>query len=618
MFGSATQARNWNRIRKRMLFMIVIIALGFFSLLFRLLQLQVIDGEAYYKDSKRVIRKIVVDNAPRGQMFYRNYQGRENSSYVAQNTTTLTLIAVPDHFDKGELYEKTLLLEEAYKITDKSLVKKITPEAIRKKMAIVLLENLTPKDLSILADYYLHFHKFIIKENTKRFYNDGEKTAHITGYIGPPNKKDIAAGIRSYQLVGKNGLEKYYDSILRGQDGEIVQITTATGNFEEQKIFRSFVPGNNLVLTVDEDLQKAAWKSIQGRKGAIMVLKPATGEILALVSQPDYNPNTLLSDVPGERKKHLAYIRSSYAEINRAISAKFPPASTFKPLVAIAGMEEKFVSSDLTFYCPGKFVMKSSYSHLPDSTFHCWKTHRKNNLITAIRDSCSVYFYRLGLRIGAEPIMNYSRHFKLNEVTNIDLPGEIAGFVPSKEWKQSEFHQGWYDGDTVNLSIGQGFIETTLIGMVNFYAAIASGGIVYKPHLVKEIRFAENDQIKESIIPQVLYELPHSKLTMDTIREGLRQVVSKGTARWVLNRPYLMPIAGKTGTVQTRSFDRHANKTQHAWFIGYGPYNGDINKTIVVGVFIEQGVSGSVGAAPIAHDIFKVWSNKLKGNLPLD
>ena len=618
MFGSATQARNWNRIRKRMLFMIVIITIGFFSLLFRLMQLQVIKGDDYYKDSKRVIQKIVVDAAPRGQMFYRNYRGRENSSYVAQNTTTLTLIAVPDHFDKDELYEKTELLENAFKINDKSLIKKITPEAIRKKSEIVLVENLTPKDLSILADYYLHFRKFIIKKNTKRFYNDGEKTAHITGYIGPPNKKDIKAGIRSYQLVGKNGLEKYYDSILRGSDGEIVQITTATGDLEEQRIFRSFIPGNNLVLTVDEDLQKAAWQSIKNKRGGIIVLKPSTGEILALVSKPDFNPNILLSDISADRKKHLSYIRTSYAEINRAISAKFPPASTFKPLVAIAAMEEKFVTSDLSFYCPGKFVMKSSYSHLPDSTFHCWSTHRKNNLITALKDSCSVYFYRLGLRIGAEPIMNYSRHFKLNEITGVDLPGEISGFVPSKAWKQSEFNQGWYDGDTVNLSIGQGFIETTLIGMVNFYSAIASGGIVYKPHLVKEVRFAGNDQIKEIITPQVLYELPHSKMTMETVREGLRQVVANGTAKWVLNRSYLIPIAGKTGTVQTRSFDRHANKTQHAWFIGYGPYNGDIDKTIVVGVFIEQGVSGSAGAAPIAHDIFKVWSQKLKGKLPLD
>ena len=200
----------------------------------------------------------------------------------------------------------------------------------------------------------------------------------------------------------------------------------------------------------------------------------------------------------------------------------------------------------------------------------------------------------------------------LNKVSNIDLPAEISGFVPSPEWKEQKMNLKWFDGDTVNLSIGQGFIETTLLGMVNFYSALAMNGVVYKPHLVKEIRFAENDESRQSITPEILYEIPISKNTLKHIRTGLKAVTETGTARGVFRSRKLPLFAGKTGTVQTRSEDRFANKTQHAWFIGYGPTNQPPEKQLVIGVFVELGVAGSVGAAPAARDIYKLWVNKMQ------
>ena len=601
----------------RLIFISVFILLSFLALIVRLFVLQVESGALYLEKSQRVIRKVVTFSAPRGEMYERFFKNRENSRSIVSNSTNLVLVAIPSDFNKNELIEKTRLLEKALRRPHNSLIEKIPLEKINLNEEIILIDNLTSWEMTILADYHFVFKNFIIKQNTSRWYNFANGAAHVTGYIGLPSPKDVQAGFKSNQWTGKNGLEKYYDNILKGEDGEIVQIKTATGDLEEQKVFKNFIPGNNLVLTLDMELQNLAWASLGEKQGAIVIIKPATGEILAMVSKPDYNPNILISSNTALRNEHLDYIKNQYAEINRSITTKYAPASTFKPLVALAAMEEKQVTENESNFCPGFFTIKSSYQNLPDSTFHCWSSHGHNDLKGALATSCSVYFYKLGQKIGAQPIIRYAKYFMLDQVTGIDLPGEISGFIPTPEWKEKQFRQRWFDGDTVNLSIGQGFIETTLMEMVNFYSAIATGGVVYKPHLVKQVLYAENDEVKENIKRDVLYELPISSTTLQAIQAGLRQVVITGTASGLFNREYLMPIAGKTGTVQTRS-ERFKNTTQHAWFIGYGPYQGNIDKSIVVGVIVEYGVTGSSGAAPVAFEIFNAWTKRLQTGYKLN
>lgn len=612
------QFKLWQRLKKRLIAFLIMTVVALFLLGGRVFEIQVLHGEEYYEKSQRVIRKVVPMVSPRGEFFSRYYENRENAEYIVSNTTTLNLIAIPSHFDSpAELRELAAKLEKTFNYPAGQITSNITEVRIRQNQEIVLIENLSQKEHTLLADYYLTFSKFIVQQTTRRHYEKGPMMAHITGYIGPPTRADIKKGIRSYQKVGKNGLEAYYDSILRGEDGEIVQIKTARGEVEEQKVFKNFIPGNNLVLTIDTDLQQAAHRSMKGKRGAMVALHPYSGEILALVSKPDYDPNILISSDQQKRREHLKKIISEKAELNRAISTKYPPASTFKPLVALAALEENRITPGKKYNCDGKFVLESTYKGLPDTTFHDWNTFGWLNMREAIAHSCSVYFYELGYKIGASPIIKYARYFMLDKKTQIDLPGEINGFIPSPLWKQREQNMRWFDGDTVNLSIGQGFIETTLIGMVNLYAALVTGGVVYKPHLVKEIRFAENDQIKNRIEPEVLYELPISKSTLEVIREGMRRVATTGTARWVFRDRNLIPVAGKTGTVQTRSDDRFANYSQHAWFIGYGPFDGAPDKTIVVGVFVEKGRGGSVGAAPVAREVFRVWSKKVKSGVTL-
>jgi len=618
MAKSRTEYKLIQRLHKRLIVFVVIVIIALFGLLLRLFQLQILEGAKYYIKSQRVIRKVVSLPAPRGEVFDRHYKKRETANKIIENFTTLSLIAIPSHFKKRQLEENLFKLEKTLKINDGKLLKKITKSKISKNEEIILIENLSENQLTILADYYIKFSKFIVRQSTTRKYSLGRAASHLTGYIGLPSNKDITSGIKSYQYVGKNGLELIYDRILRGEDGEIVQLKTARGSIEEQKVFKNFIPGNNLILTIDRDLQEILYNAMKEKKGGGIVLKPSTGEILAIVSKPDYDPNVLVSFDKKKRYEHLKEIRKFKAELNRVISAKYPPASTFKPLVALAALEEKQINAHQTFNCPGKFVLKSSYAGFPDTTFHCWKKHHRNDLIGGIAQSCSVYFFQLGYMIGAEPMIKYARYFLLDAKSGIDLPSEIAGFVPSSLWKQKKFNQRWYDGDTVNLSVGQGFIETTLLGMTNFYSAIIMNGLVYKPHLIKEIRFAENDDIKETIKPEILIEYPISSKNLEIIRKSLRAVVTRGTARGVFGYGNLMPLAGKTGTVQTKSNDRFDQASQHGWFIGYGPYGGDKKDIILVAVFAEKGRGGSVGAAPVARTVFQEWTRRLKTKKKLD
>lgn len=589
----------------------VFITLGI--LLLRLVDLQLIHGEEYFEKSQRVIRRVVALSAPRGEMFARNYKSREKATYIVSNSSAVSLSVIPSHFPKKkELKELVAKLERLLRYPEGSLVQKVADSKYKAHEEIVLIENLKPDQITVIADYYITFSKFIIRPISRRLYNLGPAAAHLTGYIGLPNQREIAAGIRSYQYTGKNGLEAQYDTILRGEDGEIVQIKSATGDIEEQKVFRNFVPGNNLILTIDAELQIAASKAMGDKIGGLIAIRPYTGEILAIVSKPDYDPNILIALDHPERSAHIRAIQEQKAELNRAISTKYPPASTYKPLVALAGLEEKRLAQSDHYFCPGKFVLKSSYKGSPDAVFNDWARHGTNDLVGAIAQSCSVYFYEAGYRMGAEPMIKYSRYFRLGEKSQIDLPNEIAGFVPDGRWKEKTFNTRWFDGDTVNLSIGQGFIETTLIGMVGFYSAIATGGTIYKPHLVRQVRFAENDQVKFDVKPVILDQIPLSKSALQTVREGLRAVTTRGTAASLFRAPGLVPVGGKTGTVQTRSGERFNKSSQHAWFIGYGPFDGEPKDILVVGVIVEHGVGGAVGAAPIARDVFLKYSQKLK------
>jgi penicillin-binding protein 2 len=361
------------------------------------------------------------------------------------------------------------------------------------------------------------------------------------------------------------------------------------------------------VLTIDHNLQKLAYDSLQkliGVGGCVIVMKPATGEILALVSHPDYDPNQIINiEDPKEFEKLTEDETKPF--LNRAIQIKNPPSSTFKPLVGLAALEEKKLNFTEKYECQHKYILKG----LRDRTYYCWGYHGYNSLVKGIAKSCNIFFYNVGLKLGSVPILNYAKYFGLNELSQIDLPGEIRGLVPSDSWKRKTFRQRWYDGDTLNISIGQGFLQFTPMGMAMYYAGLINNGIVYKPHILKEVRNPKTKELEISVQPHILREIPVKQENLDKIREGLRDVVKSGTTSY-MNNPKI-EIAGKTGTVQTfsitkeKEYLRKKSESHHAWFIGYAPYNGNPEDVILVTVFVQFGQSGSGGAAPIANRIFK-------------
>ena len=581
----------------------------------KLVEIQLIKGSEYNEKSQRVIRKVVALPAPRGEFYDRNYISPEKNTKIVSNKGTKTLIAIPSHFKKGELSKMVTRLEKTLNRKPGEILSRIDPQKVRSNDEIILIDNLEESEATLFADYFLAFPKFIIRQTISRYYNYGPLFSHITGYIGSPTRKEIHSGIKSYQKIGKSGLEKYYDQMLRGEDGEIVQLKTARGEIEEQQVFKKIKAGYDLILTIDKKMQEVLSKNFEDKVGGAIILHPASGEVLALVSKPDFDPNILISLNKSVRREHLKKVRKQKAELNRVISAKYPPASTFKPLVALTALDERRVDASQKYFCPGKFILKSSYKHLADTTFHDWHKHGDLDMVNAMAQSCNVYFFNLGYKIGAEPIINYARHFRLDKVSSIDLPGEISGFIPSSLWKQKHYNQRWFDGDTVNMSVGQGFVQTTVLGMANFYSALVNDGVVYKPHIVKKIASlsaGENGKTLENVRKKIFFSNPISKRSLNVVRQGLRAVATRGTARGLFNRKDIIPVAGKSGTVQTRSNFRKDSANQHAWFIAYGPFDGAIKDIIVVAVFVEKGRGGSVGAGPIALEIFKHYTKRIR------
>ncbi|MDH5655576.1 MAG: penicillin-binding transpeptidase domain-containing protein, partial [Spirochaetia bacterium] len=292
--------------------------------------------------------------------------------------------------------------------------------------------------------------------------------------------------------------------------------------------------------------------------------------------------------------------------LNLALQAKFPPASTFKPMVAIAALESPQrgdLNENTEFFCPGHWKLKSTQPGVPPTVYGCWERrgHGRQPMLGGITHSCNVYFYQLGYRLGPTPIIHMAQEMGLGRPTGIDLPGEISGFVPDQRWKQLAWSSRWYDGDTVNLAIGQGFLEVTPMELAVLYAAIVNRGKVLKPYLMKEIRDPATNRLIRKAKPELIKEIPISEGSRKIVTDAMRNVVESGTGRYLLN-PRFPPVAGKTGTAQTRSGQKGVN---HAWFAGFAPYGAPLEEQIVVVVFLEYGMGGAATAIPVAGEVFR-------------
>lgn len=612
---STSEYRLESSFRVRLYFFsgLVVATLSIFIL--QLVNLQLIQGSENAIKAERFVRKSESILAARGQIYDRNFLTPETSEPLVSNSAALDLVLNTNLLRNDPNRVRAFIEDFCRHLSipisyfEKDLQQDRLVKKIRSREPFVLLEGISRAQQERVS-VFDNINRYVqMVPSPTRVYNMGPALAHITGYLGKPSQEDIQdKDIKSYQYVGKGGLESLYDTVLRGTDGYRIQKRSTEGNIEEERIIEHAQSGNNLILTIDRDMQIAAYRALRGTRGTLIALKPTTGEVLALASNPSFDPNILSGKNRQERINHYRIVMENKGFLNLAIQSKFPPASTYKTLVALAALESEHkiqYDPSVEWHCNGKFSLKSTFAGVPDQEFKCWdpKGHGTCDLPRAIEKSCSVYFYNLGYKLGSEPILSYSRLFGLDKKSNIDLPGELTGFIPSYEWKKRTYGTKWFDGDTVNLSIGQGFINTTPMAMALFYMAIINGGKIYQPYLVSEIRNPIDNSIIERTEPVVLRDIPLKKSTLEAIKYGLELVGDTGTASGVMNLPNFPEVAGKTGTAQTRR--RGASRTNHAWFIGYAPANAPPEKQVLAAVFVEHGVGGSAAAAPVAREVFR-------------
>jgi penicillin-binding protein 2 len=463
---------------------------------------------------------------------------------------------------------------------------------------VLLAENLTLSQVARLGAAGLEYPELEVEVQHLRLYRHSAQTAHVLGYLGEVTQEEVAASggrLGPGDLVGKKGIERTYDELLRGSDGERVVVVDSRGELLQEYGRNAPVPGKNLKLTLDLGLQQEAARWFEGpeKVGAVVALDPRNGEVLAMVSSPSFNPNLFARRLQAEEWKAL--IGDPYHPLqNRALQNTYSPGSVFKIVMATAGLTERVVNENDRVFCPGAAVI---YGH----SFRCWKKggHGSVNIHEAIKLSCDVYFYHLGQKLGIERIAKYARLFGLGSIAGIDIQGEKRGLVPDPAWSLKARKMPWYPGETISVSIGQGPVLLTPLQMAMMLAIVANGGHRVTPHLILGMHLPEPEQIALD---------PHA---LEVVRRGLWAVVNEPGGTGSAAKVEGADIAGKTGTVQVIAQKQRTEAKalpfalrDHGWFSSFAPVD---DPRIVVVVFAEHGGSGSRGAAPIAHAIYEKY-----------
>lgn len=599
MAQSSLKLRMLEAFRFRMFSFLTLVLVLFLILIVQLVNMQLIQGEDYKFKSRLNMESNIPIPAPRGEIYDRTFQPGGENMVIVSNRPSFNISTIPARFpSKSELIKTIKRLSGLLNISYDETMQYINEHNPWER--VVIKEDVAFSLIVKIASHRNIFPYIDWEDEPVRVYNMGNIFFHTVGYVGSISKEEYVKykerGYKYYQKIGKSGIESEYDILLRGTDGFVRRIVDVKNRVEGEEVGLNPIAGNNLVLTIDSDIQAVASEAMEGLKGAVIVIKPSNGEILSMVSKPDIDPNLIISKANDKIFKGM-YNDKDKPFLNRTIQARYPPASTFKLITAVSALEEEKWNPNITYFCPGRYTLKGYI----DKDFYCYKFHGLLDMYGAIAESCSVYFYQLGYKIGPTIILKYANYMALDHKTDIDIPGEITGFIPSKKWKLKTFNQPWYDGDTINLSIGQGFISVTAIGLAAFLSGIINNGIVYKPHIVREILSPDNKKIIKKIVPEKIREVPLSEVTLNTLKTGMRLGVKIGTSRRLSY--FKIPIAGKTGTAQTRSI-RKEDKTQHAWFISYAPYNGNVENAVAVVVLVEYGIAGAASAVPIAEKIY--------------
>ncbi|MBU4565785.1 MAG: penicillin-binding protein 2 [Desulfarculus sp.] len=592
-------------IRMALLTAAVVVGLALVVLLGRLWYLQLLKGEHFRLLSENN-RIRLVDLAPsRGLIF--DAEGR----LLADNRPAFTLAVIPE--DVGDWAVLTRRLHNLVGLSPEEIDKaRRAAQGAPPFKPVVLRNHLDRHQLALLETFRYELPGVKVLVRYQRAYLAPRLAAHVIGYLGEINKRELEQSNRAvYRMgdwVGRYGLEKSREQVLHGRRGARQVEVDAMGR--EIKLIKE-VPasrGADLTLSINLNLQKAAAKALEGRVGAVAALDPRTGQVLCLYSSPAFDPNDFITGMSTKQWKELSE-DPRHPLKDRAISGMYPPGSTYKIITSAAGLAEKAIDLTTRFFCAGQMPFGNRY-------YRCWAYkkggHGYTDIHKAIRESCDVFFYKTGLKLGVDRLAKWARAFGLGRPTGISLPHESPGLVPDSKWKKKRFKERWQDGETLSLAIGQSFTLVTPLQMARMTAVVANGGMLVTPTLVKTVTPPGGEPVPAP--EPVKTRVPIAPEHLDTVAKGLAAVVNEphGTARRA--RLPGITVGGKTGTAQVvglkfeKSFGDEENVPwkyrSHALFVAYAPVE---NPTIAVGVVVEHGGHGGSDAAPVAAAVMRAY-----------
>jgi len=556
---------------RRLVIFRLVLAAAFALILLRLLSLQVLHGAENRRFAEENRLRVVPRAAPRGVIYDR--RGR----VLATSRLAFSVRVVPEELGVVGAEDPAAALAGLLDLP-REQVARLLAHPRGKHAEVVVLPRASEEVVARLAERAPYLTGVAVTAEAVRDYPNGALAGHVLGYVRQISAEELTqaeAGEQSAgEVVGKEGVERSANAVLRGQDGGEQIEVEATGRRVRTLGAVAPQPGQALRLTLDLEVQRSAEAALAGRAGAVVAMDPETGEVLALASQPAYDPNLFAGPVSREEWQRLS--GPERPQQNRAISARYAPGSVFKIITAAAALEAGACDERSTFYCGGRLL-------LGGWTLRCWKRegHGAVDYLRGFAQSCNVMFATLGRRVGPEALAQMAARFGLGEETRIDLLGEVRGTVPTPRWKRQVKRLPWYPGDTCQMAIGQGDVLVTPVQVARAVAVVANGGYLVRPHVIAgESRERKRVELKPA--------------TLAALRAGLEAVAAEGGTAASIANPYYR-VAGKTGTAEAPS------GAPHAWFAGYAPAEAP---KVVVAVVLEHGGHGGEAAAPVAKQVF--------------
>ncbi len=551
----------------------VLVALG-------LIYTQLLRFGYYSRLSKNNAIRIMPIDGPRGKIFDRN------KILLVTNRLSFDVALIYQELRNREKLAR--LLNTTLGISGRNLIRYLEKASLKPYAPVTILEDIDKEKALTLEEETFDVDGLVVETRSRRHYIYDDVGSHIFGYLTEISETELGGlkdyGYRMKDLVGRSGLEKYYNTYLTGVDGGLQIEVDNKGRQTRILGLKEPSSGRDLYLTIDMELEKLCDVLLGEHSGAIIIMNPKNGEILALVSHPAFNPNSFVEPKSSEERLSLLRDKKRTPLVDRAITGLYAPGSVFKIVTASSALGTNRITRSTNFFCTGSY-------RLGNAKFDCWKEegHGAQNITNGLMNSCNVFFYQTGRAAGVDNIEAFSKLFGFGKATGIDLPDESSGLVPGRAWKRLYKRENWYEGETLNYAIGQGYLLVTPIQVLQMMAVIANNGSVARPYIVKRIGSTEiaNTRIKN---------ISMRKDVIETIREGLFKVVNSENGTGKRAKVEGVLVAGKTGTAENPQ-----GKT-HAWFSGFAPYN---DPKICLVVFLEHGGKGGLEPSEIAKGIFE-------------